>query len=148
MKLYRKEKRQTPEFLFVSDGRLPVEVKGEMVNDGLEQIEEEGSSELFDEEEEGKSVRERKRERYWKWKGEEVRKKTHRAFLVEMRPPHAASTNLFPVSSPALESKSLRSAFLRNSSPGLRGGEPVHPLQAKAAKAQQKPNQSNAIRRR
>ncbi|GMH57445.1 hypothetical protein TrST_g9636 [Triparma strigata] len=82
MKLYRKEKRQTPEFLFVSDGRLPVEVKGEMVNDGLEQIEEEGSSELFDEEEEGKSVRERKRERYWKWKGEESLKSSGVPFSV------------------------------------------------------------------
>ena len=126
MKLYRKEKRQTPEFLFVSDGRLPVEVKGEMVNDGLEQIEEEGSSELFDEEEEGKSVRERKRERYWKWKGEEVRK--HRVFLVKCDHLTPLLLTSSPVSPRVLESKILRSAFLRNSSPGLRGGEPVHPL--------------------
>ncbi|GMH92422.1 hypothetical protein TL16_g12344 [Triparma laevis f. inornata] len=73
IKLLKKELRQTPEIIFVSDGRLPVNITGDMVNDGLELIEDGGGSgsELFDEEEEGKGIRERKRERYWKWKGEQ-----------------------------------------------------------------------------
>ena len=60
-----------PEIIYVSDGRLPSKVSKTMVNEELEQIVTEGEGSLFDEADEGASMRESRREMYWKYRGEQ-----------------------------------------------------------------------------